>query len=60
MERAEPRTALVVGAVGIFIPATGGGYLFALGLGVAFWLLAYRIWSESTAPALNESPAPAG
>ena len=63
--------ALVAGVVGIFLPASGGDYLFtlgasggsflfALGMGVAFWLLAYQVWSESTAPAPSESPVSAG
>ena len=63
--------ALVAGVVGIFLPASGGdylftlgarggSYLFALGMGVAFWLLSYWVWSGATAPAPNESSVSAG
>ncbi len=38
--------AIVVLVVGMFIPATGGGYVVAVGAGVASWLIAYHIWSE--------------
>ncbi len=41
--------AIVVLAVGMFIPATGGGYVVAVGAGVASWLIGYHIWSGPAA-----------